>query len=141
MKDVLRARRERTRLLPQMLVHLLCNAAAAANASVERARINRYGNHMTGRPVDLDGHRDMAARKETILRRLRTEIAGNETQLRCRQRQLAAHMIAAPAANRLEAAEKARYVIDQYAASMCGQDPRIQTLIATVFADFDRLSR
>ena len=95
---------------------------------------------MTDKPIDLDEHRGMAAQKETVLRRLRTEVADNETQLRRRQQQLEAHMIAAPAANWLEAVEKARYVIDQYAASMCGQDPRVQTLIAAVLADFDRLS-
>ena len=96
---------------------------------------------MTDQPIELDEHRGMTAQKETVLRRLRTEIADNETQLRRRQQQLEVHMIAAPAANWLEAAEQARHVIDRYAASMCGQDPRIHTLIAAVLADFDRLSR
>lgn len=95
---------------------------------------------MTDKPIDLDQHRGMSAQKETDLRRLRIQVAENEAQLRRRQQELEAHMIAAPSVNWLEAAEKARYVIGQFAGSICGQDPRTRTLIAAVLADFDRLS-
>jgi hypothetical protein len=51
-----------------------------------------------------------------------------------------AHLIAAPAANWHEAAEKARYLLNLFAATPYAQDPRRQTLIAAVLADFQRLS-
>jgi hypothetical protein len=95
---------------------------------------------MTDNPIDLDRRRGTTAQKETDLRRLRIQVAENEAQLHRHQQELEAHLISAPAANWLEAAEKARYVIDQFAASICGQDPRTKTLIAAVFADFDRLA-
>jgi hypothetical protein len=95
---------------------------------------------MTDNPIDLDKHRGMTAQKETDLRRRRLEVHENEARLRLHQRELEAHMIAAPADNWLEAAEKARYVIGQFANSICAQDPRTQTLIAAVLADIDRLT-
>ena len=45
-----------------------------------------------------------------------------------------------PAANWYEAAEKARYLLNLFAATLAAQDPRRQTLIAAVPADFARLS-
>lgn len=48
--------------------------------------------------------------------------------------------MAAPAADWLEAAEKARYLIGLFGATQAAQDPRRQTLIAAVLADFNRLS-
>ncbi len=95
---------------------------------------------MTDQPIDLDKRRGTAAQKETDLRRLRIQVAENEAQLRRRQQELEAHMVAAPAENWLEAAEKARYLIGQFAGSICAQDPRSQALIAAVLADFDRLT-
>ena len=49
-------------------------------------------------------------------------------------------MIAAPAANWHEAAEKARYLLNLFAATLVSQDPRRQKLIAAVLADFERLA-
>jgi hypothetical protein len=95
---------------------------------------------MSDNPIDLDKHRGMTAQKETDLRRRRLEVSENEARLRHHQRELEAHMISAPAENWLEAAEKARYVIGQFAGSICAQDPRTQTLIAAVLADLDRLT-
>jgi hypothetical protein len=95
---------------------------------------------MSDKPIDLDNRRGTTEQKETDLRRLRIKVVENETRLRNHQRELEARLVSAPAANWLEAAEKARYVIDQFAASICAQDPRTQTLIAAVRADFDRLT-
>ena len=95
---------------------------------------------MNDKPIDLDTRRGMTAQKETDVRRLRIQVVENEARLRHHQQELEEHLISAPAANWLEATEKARYVIDQFAASICGQDPRTKTLIATVRADFDRLA-
>jgi hypothetical protein len=95
---------------------------------------------MTDKTIELDGHRGMAAQKATDLRRLLADVESNERALRERQGELEAHLIAAPAGNWQEAAEKARYLLNLFAASLSAQDPRRQTLIAAVLADFQRLS-
>ncbi|HEY2138090.1 MAG TPA: hypothetical protein VGH49_19555 [Xanthobacteraceae bacterium] len=94
---------------------------------------------MTDKPVDLDEHRGMAAQKATQFRRLLAEVDANEKELRARQDELESHLLAAPAANWEEAAEKARYLLNLFAGTLAAQDPRRQTLIAAVLADFDRL--
>jgi hypothetical protein len=91
--------------------------------------------------INLDQHRGMAAQKATDLRRLLAEVEANERALRLRQDELEAHLLAAPAANWREAAEKARYLLGLLAASMAAQDPRRQKLIAAVLDDFERLAR
>ena len=72
----------------------------------------------------------MAAQKSTDLRRLLADVEANEKALRLRQDELEAHLLAAPAANWREAAEKARYLLKLFAASLAAQDPRRQKLIA-----------
>ena len=95
---------------------------------------------MTDKTIDLDHHRGMAAQKATELRRLLADVEANEKALRLRQAELESHLLAAPAANWREAAEKARYLLNLFAATLVTQDPRRQTLIAAVLADFARLS-
>jgi hypothetical protein len=82
----------------------------------------------------------MSAQKATDLRRLRTEVEANEQALRLRQEELESQLIAAPASDWHEAAEKARYLLKLFAASPGGLDPRRQRLIDAVLEDFDRLS-
>jgi len=95
---------------------------------------------MTDKTIDLDKHRGMAAQKATELRRLRVGVENNEKELRARQDELEAQLIAAPAANWHEAAEKACYLLNLFATTLGAQDPRRQKLIAAVLADFDRLA-
>jgi hypothetical protein len=95
---------------------------------------------MTDKTIDLDHHRGMAAQKATELRRLLADVAANEKALRIRQDELEAHLLAAPAANWHEAAEKAGYLLNLFAATITAQDTRRQKLIAAVLADFKRLS-
>lgn len=95
---------------------------------------------MTDKTIDLDQHRGMAAQKATDLRRLLTEVEANERVLRLRQDELESHLVAAPAANWQEASEKARYLLNLFAATLAAQDPRRQRLIAAVLADFERLA-
>jgi len=95
---------------------------------------------MTDRTIDLDQRRGMAAQKATDLRRLLAEVEANEKALRLRQDELETHLLAAPAANWHEAAEKARYLLNLFTATITAQDPRRQRLIAAVIADFKRLS-
>ena len=95
---------------------------------------------MTDRTIDLDLHRGMAAQKATELRRLLADVETDQNALRVRQEELEAHLLASPAANWHEAAEKARYLLNLFAASLTSQDPRRQKLIVAVLADFKRLS-
>ncbi len=95
---------------------------------------------MTDRPIDLDKHRGMAAQKATDLRRILTEVEANEAALRRRQNELELQLTSAPAANWHEAAEKARYLLNLYAATLTTQDSRRQKLVAAVLADFKRLA-
>jgi hypothetical protein len=95
---------------------------------------------MTDKTVELDQRRGMAARKATELRRLLLEVKANEQALRSRQDELELQLLAAPAATWEDAAEKGRYLLALFAASLAGEDPRRQKLIAAVLEDFDRLS-
>jgi hypothetical protein len=60
--------------------------------------------------------------------------------LRLRQDELETQLLSAPAATWHDAAEKARYLLNLFAATLGAQDPRRQKLIAAVLADFKRLS-
>jgi len=95
---------------------------------------------VTDHSIDLDQHRGMAAQKATELRRLLADVEANEKALRVRQDELESHLLAAPAANWHEAAEKARYLLNLFAATLTAQDPRKQKLVDAVLADFKRLS-
>ena len=94
---------------------------------------------MTDKTIDLDGRRGMEAQKATDLRRLLAEVEANERALRVRQDDLETHLAAAPAANWEEAAEKARYVLGLYAATLTAEDTRRRSLVAALLEDFDRL--
>jgi hypothetical protein len=95
---------------------------------------------MTEKTIDLDQHRGMAAQKATELRRLLAGVEENEKALRLRQEELESHLLAAPAANWHEAADKARYLLNLFAATQAAQDPRKLKLISAVIADFKRLA-
>ena len=95
---------------------------------------------MTDKTIDLDQHRGMAAQKATDLRRLLTDVEANERALRARQEELETHLLAAPAKSWPEAADKARYLLNLFAATFAAQDPRRQKLIDAVLADFEQLS-
>jgi hypothetical protein len=96
---------------------------------------------MTDKTIDLDAHRGMAAQKATDIRRLLAEVEANERALRLRQDELESHLVAAPAANWHEAAEKARYLLNLFANSLGAKDPRRQKLIVAVLSDFERLEK
>jgi hypothetical protein len=95
---------------------------------------------MTDRTIDLDQRRGMAAQKATEIRRLLAEVQANQKTLQIRQDELETQLVAAPAANWHEAAEKARYLLGLFAATAWADDPRKQKLIAAVLDDFARLS-
>ncbi|MGC2412239.1 MAG: hypothetical protein WA459_06035 [Stellaceae bacterium] len=92
------------------------------------------------KPVDLDEHRGIAAQKQTEIRRLLHEVQADQAALRERMEEIETVMVAAEAMTWAEAAAKARYLIQLYAATPDARDPRRQKLIAGVLADLARLS-
>jgi hypothetical protein len=88
---------------------------------------------MTDKPVDLDKRRGMAAQKATSLRRVQADVKANDESLRQRQDALETQLTAAPAASWVEAAEKARYLLGLYAATLASEDTR-QHELASVAA-------
>jgi hypothetical protein len=95
---------------------------------------------MTDDPVPLDEHRGMAAQKATEIRRRLTEVQTDQAALHQRQAEFETFLLAAPATTWLEAAAKARYLLQLFAATSGGQDLRRQQLIASVLDDLAKLS-
>lgn len=95
---------------------------------------------MTTDPVELDGHRGMAAQKATEVRRQQVhEFQAARDALRQRQEELETLLLAAPAETWPEAAAKARYLITLFADTTEAQDPRRRKLIAHALEDLTRL--
>jgi hypothetical protein len=95
---------------------------------------------MSGDPVDLDDRRGMAAQKATEIRRRHLQaFEADRAALRQRQEQLEHLLLAAPAETWPEAAAKAEYLIQLFAATPAAQEPRRQELIASALADLARL--
>jgi hypothetical protein len=95
---------------------------------------------MTDDPIELDEHRGMVAQKDTEIRRRLHEVQADQAALRERQAELEKFLVSAPAATWPEAAAKARYLLELFAATPEAQDPRRQKLIAGVIGDFAKLS-
>jgi hypothetical protein len=95
---------------------------------------------VTDKPLDLDKHRGMAAQKATDIRRILADVESNAKALRDRQGIFENQLLSAPAASWPEAAAKARYVLNLYAAGLAPADTHHRDLVAAVLADFARLS-
>jgi hypothetical protein len=95
---------------------------------------------MNDTPVDLDKHRGMKSQKATDIRRVLAEVEANAKVLRDRQGILESQLLSTPAASWPEAAAKARYVLNLYAADLAPADTHHRDLVAAVLADFARLS-
>ena len=95
---------------------------------------------MTDKPLDLDKHRGMAAQKATDIRRILAEVESNARDLRDRQTVIENQLLSTPAASWPEAAAKARYVLNLYAADLASADTHHRDLVDAVLADFVRLS-
>lgn len=96
---------------------------------------------MDEEPSNLDSHRGMAAQKATDLRRTSAEVENHARQLRDRQTALENQLVSIPAETWPEAAAKARYVLNLYAASLSPEDSRHRNLVTAIFDDFARLGR
>src|SRR6266404_679529 len=95
---------------------------------------------MTDPPVELDEHRGMAAQRSTEIRRRLHEVQADQAILRRRQEEFERHAVAAPSTTWPEAAAKAGYLIQLFAATLEARAPRRQELIAKVLDDLARLS-
>lgn len=95
---------------------------------------------MSDQPLDLDKHRGMAAQKATDIRRVLADAENNARELRDRQRALENQLLSVSATCWPEAAAKARYVLNLYAAGLAAADTHHRDLVAAVFADFALLS-
>jgi hypothetical protein len=91
-------------------------------------------------PIELDKHRGMAAQKATDIRRVVADVETKAKLLRDHQNEVEIQLMAAPAASWVEAAAKARYVLNLYAAQLPPADTHHRDLVAAVLADFVRLS-
>ena len=95
---------------------------------------------MNDDPIDLDKHRGMAAQKATDIRRVVADIEVNARLLRDRQGAVEAQLLEVPAVSWVQAAAKARYVLNLYASELAPADTHHRDLVAAVLADFARLS-
>ena len=95
---------------------------------------------MTDNPVDLDEYRDKTAKIATDIRREHLhEFQADQAALRRRQEELEKLLLAAPAETWPEAAAKAQYLIQLFAATPEAQNPRHKKLIAHTLDDLTRL--
>jgi hypothetical protein len=107
---------------------------------VETAIDERHETMTDDDPVDLDEHRGMAAQEATEVRRQRLhEFQDDQMALRRRQEELENLLLAAPAETWPEAAAKAQYLIQLFAATPEAQDPRRKKLIAHALDDLTLL--
>ncbi len=95
---------------------------------------------MSEEPLDLDKHRGMAAQKATDIRRTLADIENNARRLREQQGALESQLLSVQATSWPEAAAKARYILNLYAAGLAPADAHHRDLVAAVFADFARLA-
>ena len=95
---------------------------------------------MTDKPLDLDKHRGMAAQKATDIRRALAAVETNARQLREQKELLESQLLSLQATSWPEAAAKARYVLNLYAAELAPEDSHRRDLIAAIFSDFARLT-
>jgi hypothetical protein len=70
---------------------------------------------------------------------MRAEVEADQTALRERRDALEVLLAATPATHWADAVEKARYLLSLFAETPAAADPRRQTLMNDLLADFERL--
>jgi hypothetical protein len=93
---------------------------------------------MSDTPTNLDDHRGMMAQKATELRRLAAGVIADQAALKAKRKELEEQLLAEPAADWHEVADKVRYLLTLFAEASSG-DLRREKLIDRVLADLDRL--
>jgi hypothetical protein len=92
------------------------------------------------RPVVLDEHRGLVAQRDIDARRQETAVHADHEALRERQALLEKHLFANSATTWMEVAEKCAYLLDLFAQTGEGRDPRYTHMIADALADLKRLA-
>ena len=95
----------------------------------------------SGSCAQLDERRGLRARQDTIARRQERRVAADQAAIRSRTAAFEQQLARAPARTWPEAADKARYLLMLFAASVDCHDPRRKQLVESVLADFERLAR
>jgi hypothetical protein len=95
---------------------------------------------LTDEPLNLDKNRGMTAQRATDLRRTLAEVENHAGELRDRQTQFESQLLSTPAVSWADAAAKATYVLNLYAASLSPEDTRHRDLVSAILADFARLA-
>jgi hypothetical protein len=95
----------------------------------------------TGDCAQLDSRRGLKAQQDTIARRQQRRVAADQAAIRSRTAVFEQQLARAPARTWPEAADKARYLLTLFAASVDCHDPRRKQLVESVLADFERLVR
>jgi hypothetical protein len=90
-------------------------------------------------PLDLD-NTAACAQKATDITHVLADVENNARDLRDRQGVLENQLLSVPAAAWPEAATKARYILNLYAAGLAPADTHHRDLVTAVLADFVRLS-
>ena len=83
----------------------------------------------------------VAAQKATDIGRVLAGVEADAKMLRDRQSAVESQLLAVPATSWAEAAAKARYVLNLYAAQLAPADTHHRDLVAAVIADFGFLAR
>ncbi len=97
---------------------------------------------MANDPIELDGHRGMAAQQATELRRQRLlQFQAKRIILLRREEDMERLLLAAPSKNWPAAAAKAQHLIQLLATTPYGQSPRCKELISRTLDDLRRLSK
>jgi hypothetical protein len=94
---------------------------------------------MSDDPIDLDKHRGMAAQKATDLRRQLQNVQADQVALRTRQLEFEEYLETVPAKTQQDAVLKAKYLVQLYADTREGTEPRRARLIARSLEELDRL--
>ena len=117
----------------------ICIDRATGDERCGNGNLKEWYETMTDDPVDLDGHRDMAAQKATEIRRRLHEVQADQTALRHRQEELESLLRAAPAKTWPKAAAKAQNLLQLFAATPEAQDLCRKELIVHTLDDLTRL--
>jgi len=95
---------------------------------------------MANDPIDLDRRRGKSALKATEDRRLRLEeVLAHHAAMERRQDELERLLMAGPAETPAEAISRARYLLQLFAATGEGREPRRRELIALALEDLTDL--
>jgi len=95
---------------------------------------------MPNDPIDLDRRRGKSARKATETRRQRVEqVHAHQAAVERRQEEIERSLMAGPAETWPDAVARARYLLQLFAATAEGMEPRRRELIALALDDLTRL--